>query len=267
MARTPAVVAVTLALIVLAALGAAPGTLPAAAQQTEAVPLFAGCNNVSLTWPAGTPMQAVAAAVTPSPALVALWRYNPGTQRFEGFAPQFPEVSDLTTVGRLDAVFICMDGPGTLARPGPGAAGSTAATPAAAPLDCLDVRQIGYHVHAHLAVFVEGRQVAVPANIGLRPDCIAPLHTHEANGMIHVEGPAPRPYTLGDFFRVWGQRLDATHLLERAADGQQQVMAHVNGQPYQGPPESIPLAQHTTIVLQYGPPFVPPPPYRFPPGF
>ena len=86
-------------------------------QQTETVELFPVCNNVTLTWPSGTPMTEVAAAVSPASNLRAIWRFNNTQQRFEGFSPQFPEQSDLRTANRLDAVFICMTGPGTLTRP------------------------------------------------------------------------------------------------------------------------------------------------------
>lgn len=33
---------------------------------------------------------------------------------------------------------------------------------------------------------------------------MAPLHTHESNGTIHVESNAIRPYTLGQFLNIWG---------------------------------------------------------------
>ena len=92
-------------------------TTIAASAQTEIVELFPSCNNVSLTWPSGTAASEVAAAVTPPSALLAIWRYNNTTQTFQGFSPQFPQASDLTTVNRLDAVFMCMSAPGTLLRP------------------------------------------------------------------------------------------------------------------------------------------------------
>lgn len=85
--------------------------------RTETVPLFRGCNNVALTWPNGTPTTDVAAAVAPAEALVAIWRFNNATQTFQGFSRQFPGASDLTTVNRTDAVFVCMREPGMLRRP------------------------------------------------------------------------------------------------------------------------------------------------------
>ncbi len=139
-------------------------------------------------------------------------------------------------------------------------------TTAEASVGCSSMEQLSYHVHAHLALYVDGVPRAVPGGIGLRRDCISWLHTHDATGILHIEAPAPHPYTLGQFFSVWGQPLDATHLLDQAAEDQHQLRAYVNGQLYQGAPETIPLAAHVDIVLEYGPPFVPPPPFSFPPG-
>ena len=131
---------------------------------------------------------------------------------------------------------------------------------------CSTMEQLAYHVHAHLAIFVEGAPSRVPGNIGIRRDCIAWLHTHDPDGIIHVEAPGPHTYTLGAFFRIWGQPLDATHLLDLTAGGDQKIVAYVNGQPFGGDPDTVPLDPHADIVLEYGPPFVDPPAYRFPPG-
>ena len=84
---------------------------------TETVALAAGCTNVSLTWPDGTPTGAVARAIAPPARLVAIWRYDAAQRRFLAFSPRSAQASDLPTVDRLDAVFICMDAPGTLTRP------------------------------------------------------------------------------------------------------------------------------------------------------
>jgi hypothetical protein len=84
---------------------------------TETVALAVGCNNVVLTWPDATPTSQVAAAVSPAEALIAVWRFDAAQERFFGFAPQAPQASDLPLVNRLDAVFLCLSAPGTLARP------------------------------------------------------------------------------------------------------------------------------------------------------
>lgn len=62
-----------------------------------------------------------------------------------------------------------------------------------------------YHIHPVLRILVDGREVPIPANIGLSQTCHRILHTHDATGTIHVEPNFYKEYTLGDFFSVWGE--------------------------------------------------------------
>jgi hypothetical protein len=34
----------------------------------------------------------------------------------------------------------------------------------------------------------------------------SPIHTHDTSGIVHIESPTVRPFTLGQFFDVWGVR-------------------------------------------------------------
>ncbi len=72
--------------------------------------------------------------------------------------------------------------------------------PASEEVGCSSMEQLGYHVHVHLAIFVDARAVAVPANIRIRRECIAWLHTHETDGIVHVEAPQAHAYSLGAFY-------------------------------------------------------------------
>ena len=83
----------------------------------EQILLYPGCNNVSSTWPDGTPTPTVAGATTPPGVVVAAWRYDAQQGRFLGFSPQFSQASDLMTVNRLDAIFICVRESASLLRP------------------------------------------------------------------------------------------------------------------------------------------------------
>lgn len=86
--------------------------------QTEMIQLFTGCNNLALTWPAGTPVREVADAITPRGGLEAIWYFDNAQGRFFGFSPIAPFASDYNTVRTsLEAVFICMRSGGTLNRP------------------------------------------------------------------------------------------------------------------------------------------------------
>jgi hypothetical protein len=106
------------------------------------------------------------------------------------------------------------------------------------------------HLHAHLSIEARGKHVAIPANIGLvraggTPICIYWLHTHDASGLIHVEAPMGT-FTLADFFAVWGEPLSSTQV----GPYRGHVTATVNGKPFAGPPQSIPLTDGAAIVLR-----------------
>ncbi|HSP55185.1 MAG TPA: hypothetical protein VLS25_06305, partial [Dehalococcoidia bacterium] len=136
---------------------------------------------------------------------------------------------------------------------------SSGAKAVVAGVDCESGERLNYHVHAHLDIFIEGQATEVPTNIGIRPDCLFWLHTHAPNGLLHVEAPEKCDFTLEQFFAVWGQPLSSTQLMDRTTDATHQVQATVNGETWSGNPADIPLTDKTTIVLEYGPPFVPPP--------
>lgn len=115
------------------------------------------------------------------------------------------------------------------------------------------------HIHQHLVIFDHGNQVAIPAQIGIPGQCIYWLHTHTPDGIIHIEAPLDRSFTLGDFFSVWGQPISRTVAsTARAAKGAA-LKVWVDGKPFTGDPATIPLHAHTDIVIEAGPPFPPPP--------
>jgi hypothetical protein len=127
------------------------------------------------------------------------------------------------------------------------------------------------HIHVHLDVLVDGQAIPVPANIGIdvARGGISPLHTHDASGVVHVESPVKRQFSLGEFFTEWGVSLSAGNIGGlRATDGKT-VRAYVNGQPHTGDPAAVMFNQHDEIVLVFGVPQPDEPihaTYDFPPG-
>lgn len=81
--------------------------------------LYHGCNNISLTFPDGTPSQAVVQAVLPPGVARSMWRYDAAVKAFEGFSPAAPAASDLLTAGFLDAVWLCVPLPSPPPPPEP----------------------------------------------------------------------------------------------------------------------------------------------------
>jgi hypothetical protein len=127
------------------------------------------------------------------------------------------------------------------------------------------------HIHQHLDLFVDGHQVAVPALVGIDPSVgFAPLHTHDSSGVVHVESPTVRTYTLGDFFAVWGVRFTPSCLGGYCSGDARRLRVDVNGAPVPGDPTALVLQPHQEIVVAYGTaaqlPSPVPSSYRFPPG-
>jgi len=138
--------------------------------------------------------------------------------------------------------------------------------------------QLAYHIHSHLAIYVNGTAKAVPAGIGIvQPwqteqlqdgstfidggSKIYYLHTHDSSGVLHVESPNQNTYKLGQVFAEWNQPLSETQV--GPATGS--VIAYVNGEKYTGDPSQIPLTPHAVIQLDVGKD-VSPLPYTFASG-
>lgn len=68
---------------------------------------------------------------------------------------------------------------------------------------CTTDMATAFHIHPELTIMRDGTKEEIPANIGITVGCMNPLHTHDVSGVIHVESPQPRDFTLGDFFAVW----------------------------------------------------------------
>ncbi len=122
-------------------------------------------------------------------------------------------------------------------------------------VECNRSEQLNYHIHSGLDVFVNGVQQQVPSNIGIvsSPSCLYWLHTHSADGIIHVEAPGARQFTVGQFLNVWQQTIaNSTAFFNSVSD--MPVTAYVDGQRFEGDYRTIPLESLREIVLAYGTP-------------
>ena len=147
----------------------------------------------------------------------------------------------------------------------------------AIPCDLLQHTQV--HYHAELQILDGGKPVAIPTDVGRTSTCYYWLHMHAGEpGIIHVESPLDRPFTLGEFFGVWSmwagekELLDATHVSTISLRSDQKLLVYVDSgdgpQVYTGDPGAIVLKGHEVITLEITPPAVnPPPAFDWPPGF
>ena len=132
-------------------------------------------------------------------------------------------------------------------------------------IECGTSEQLAFHIHARLTLFVDGHQETVPAGVGIsdplteqtqygpfvgRGACFSWLHTHAADGIVHIESPVQRTFTLGNFFDLWAQPLSRTQV----GPAKGTVTALVNGRVWTGDPRDIPLDAHNQIQLEVGKP-------------
>jgi hypothetical protein len=138
--------------------------------------------------------------------------------------------------------------------------------------------QVAFHIHAHLTVFVAGAPRQVPYGIGIAPPVevqstpagpfaaggsgFSWLHAHAPDGIIHIESPVQRTYTLGNYFDVWAEPLGPN----RVGPVTGPVTAFFNGRHYLGNPRDIPLVAHAQIQLDVGRPLVAPESVAYPQG-
>jgi len=135
-------------------------------------------------------------------------------------------------------------------------------------IQCNAGEQVVYHIHSHLAVYVNGTARQIPLGVGIvqplvsqtpngpfasATHCYYWLHTHATDGIIHIESPVQHTYTLGNFFDIWRQPLS----VRQVGPATGTVTAFVNGTKYSGDPRAIPLGSHTDIQLDVGGPIVP----------
>ena len=113
------------------------------------------------------------------------------------------------------------------------------------------------HYHAHLDVIIDGKPTPVPPYVGFivsgqKVTALAPLHTHDSSGVIHIENSVPAKFLLGQFFIEWGVRLSATCVGGYCADATHDFAVYVNGSKYAGDPNQIVLTKHEEIAIEYG---------------
>lgn len=141
-------------------------------------------------------------------------------------------------------------------------------------IQCGSSEQTLFHIHTHLTIFVNGVPRRIPYGIGIpgaqaqntsstpfvvSGKCFYWLHVHAADGIIHIESPDKRTYTLGQFFDEWGQPLGP----DQVGPATGPVTVLYNGNVFKGNPRSVPLGAHTQIQLEVGSPLIAPEKIRF----
>lgn len=143
-----------------------------------------------------------------------------------------------------------------------------------------------FHVHAWLGILDNGVPLQIPPGVGVNGPgpvvngflnagyCFYSIHTHDADGYIHMEAQSTEPlsgslYTLGNVLDIWGERITPTsfgkydgnvrvfvsqapfHTQETPAGGWTEVTS-TTGLEW----DAIPLYSHTAVMIEIGPTYV-----------
>ena len=142
-------------------------------------------------------------------------------------------------------------------------------------VQCQAGEQLVSHVHTHLTIFVNGKARVIPYGIGVpgaqavqtahgafveTGSCFYWLHTHQEDGIIHLESPSTSlSFTLRQFFAEWGIPLNSTQV--GPVTGKLTTFFTAPGKKvgiYKGNPADLPLGDHYQIQIDVGTPIVKP---------
>ncbi len=135
------------------------------------------------------------------------------------------------------------------------------------------MEQLAFHVHSHLDIIINGAYFLLPSQIGIPSNCFYWLHTHDESGIIHIEAPMLRDFTLGQFFDIWGKKFNNDQIFNYVANTNNHLNVYVNGTKIPNTANYIDiklnngLNAHNEIAIVYGTPSSTiPPSYNFPEG-
>ncbi len=135
----------------------------------------------------------------------------------------------------------------------------------------LSQEQVVLHTHTIILIYDHGTELRLPAGVGITTpwivehysggdfvdvgmsDCLYWVHTHAADGIVHVEAPQRGTFTLGELFAIWRQPLGPNDV----GPARGPVTTFVNGKAISGDPAEIVLKDGATIQLDVGTPTIP----------
>ena len=92
------------------------------------------------------------------------------------------------------------------------------------------MEQAAFHIHTHLDIFINGQHYKIPPQIGIIPGkCFYWLHTHDDSGVVHIESPLARNFTLGQFFNICNKKFTNTQILDSIVNSKNNLNVYLNG--------------------------------------
>ena len=132
---------------------------------------------------------------------------------------------------------------------------------------CDSLEQSVEHIHAHLSIYINGASVPLVANTGIAPigvtsqanvTCYYWLHTHDASGVIHIESPTTKPFTLNQFFDVWEKFSSSSSAFPTQLLSSAGWTIYVNGKQVNTDFSHLLLHAHDLVTIAYNSPGIKP---------
>jgi hypothetical protein len=132
---------------------------------------------------------------------------------------------------------------------------------------CSANEQLSYHIHAHLSIYINGTAVPLVANTGIAPigvtsnanvTCYYWLHTHDTTGVIHIESPTTRLYTLTQFFDIWDKFSSTASPFPTQLSSSTGWTIYVNGKQVNTDFSHLLLHAHDIVTIAYNSPGIKP---------
>jgi len=90
-------------------------------------------------------------------------------------------------------------------------------------------KNLALHIHPILEIEILGEKQIIPGNIGISDRGMRVIHTHEPDGILHIESPYPHQFYLADFFTIWGRNFDSSCVFNYCVDENHSLKVFVNG--------------------------------------
>lgn len=186
-----------------------------------------------------------------------------------GSANQDNIAQSQTLAPRLAAAIVLDDGTGVGTATFP--KGATVSGGQGQPVEGLvcvkPVQSSPVYIYTHLNLVVDGQPIAIPDNIGQvsqgnpaiadpvvrETGCAYPVLTSDTSGKIRIQAVSASPYTLGQFFALWGQPLTDANVA--GYTGRTVKVFTRDGAAlteYSGSLAAVPLTPNREITVQVG---------------
>lgn len=97
------------------------------------------------------------------------------------------------------------------------------------------------HIHPSIEISILGENYRIPANVGIQGNGMRYVHTHDSSGELHIESPYYYPFTIKDFFYIWGVQFNNTCVFDYCEDGDHSFKVYVNSREVADPENTVML--------------------------